>query len=359
MRRLLPKLTLLLAAAAGLHLVSGASGLEVPAPAQSAAAGSCARLRLGTSGWRCWGIRCSPPAPWTPRPRPSGSRSRAAPGAGCSRGPWTAPSPWTSSRPASTCPGSCPGVPWFSSTCCRCGTGPTGPGTAKRPWTGSPATTTPGKAADSCRGWNMACGSAWLPTVSRPWTCATCPGTGRPPGTPAAWPPCSGNSGTRPPASTGPGTGTATSPGCGSSGSWPAGAGGPGPDRFENLEILADTLSRRGITPVFVLTPWCEDLVHAYGGAQDREVLAAFERYRGRVAQYLADHGRACLDLHGQVPPDGFADCFHTNALGGWSHGQGAGGVPARDRRLSGGSGPAGRPRDKMKRGRRRPRSLD
>jgi len=87
-------------------------------------------------------------------------------------------------------------------------------------------------------------------------------------------------------------------------------------NHFGNLARVVETLSRRGIKPVFVLTPFCSELIHAYGGSRDELLLGSLERYRVALCRFLVGQRFAFLDLNGKVPSEGFADCFHTNALG-------------------------------------------
>lgn len=80
---------------------------------------------------------------------------------------------------------------------------------------------------------------------------------------------------------------------------------------------LHSVLAARGIELVFVLTPLNTALIHAWStpeaGAAVRQGLDA--RHRENL-QLLRSHGYAFIDLWDAVPPEGFADLLHTNALG-------------------------------------------
>jgi hypothetical protein len=84
---------------------------------------------------------------------------------------------------------------------------------------------------------------------------------------------------------------------------------------FSWIRSLADVLGRRGIRPVFVLTPLNTPLVTRYsdGRTPVEQVLTNSHDY---VLAELRASGLEFVDLSRALPPECFADAIHTNSVG-------------------------------------------
>lgn len=83
------------------------------------------------------------------------------------------------------------------------------------------------------------------------------------------------------------------------------------------LREIHDVLLRAGHRPVFVLSPFNEELVRTFAAPHEASaILAHLEGRHARTVGFLHAQHLPFVDLFGAVPSDGFADFLHTNAKG-------------------------------------------
>jgi len=88
----------------------------------------------------------------------------------------------------------------------------------------------------------------------------------------------------------------------------------------EHFELLLQTrriLSKKGIEPIFVLTPLNRSLINCFLSTEKAlKMIEDFEKARARKVDFLVNSGMRYLDLTDKCPSDAFADLMHTNVKG-------------------------------------------